>query len=78
MIGDPEEGRKLVTKAERDKFPQYLFVHEPIKFGNQAKATEPFEGYPEWEDAEEDDTIAVYQLVKVCRLKIEKKKTLEE
>ena len=63
----------MVSEKERSVFPELLYVHEPV-FDDK----DSFDGYRTQEDAEEDDTIAVYQLVKVCRLKVNYIKKLGE
>lgn len=51
-------------------FPQKLYVHEPL--GSDAN----YDAYPTWEDAEPDDTIAIYELKTVCRVRERKSREL--
>lgn len=53
-------------------FPEFLYIHEPLS------EKDPFDGYRTWEDAEADDTLAVYELKRVVRVKEIKTKHLEE
>lgn len=47
------------------QFPNTLYVMEPL-------GVKPYEGYETLEGCEEDDTVAVYSLQRVCRIKIQK------
>jgi len=52
------------------KFPKQLYVHEPLDSGMQ------YDAYSTWEGAEPDDTVAVYELKVVCRVRERKSKEL--
>jgi hypothetical protein len=54
------------------EFPEFLYINEPI----EGKLDEPFDAYTTWADSEDDETIAVYRLEKVCRLKTKTQKLL--
>lgn len=59
-----------------DVFPKDIYVMNSISTGQKKKIQ--LEAYPDWEEGTEDgDEIAVYQLVKVCRVKVISEKRLE-
>lgn len=52
------------------KFPETLYVHEPLDINSS------YDGYIEYQDAEDGDICAVYKLVKVCRVTVPKTREL--
>ena len=59
-----------------DVFPKEIYVQGILSTGQKKKVQ--LEAYPDWEEGTEDgDEIAVYQLVKVCRVKVVSEKRLE-
>lgn len=60
-----------------DVFPKEIYVQSSLSTGQKKKIQ--LEAYPDWEEGTEDgDEIAVYKLVKVCRVKVIQEKRLEE
>lgn len=47
------------------EFPKELYVNEPLE-----SAPKTYDAYTIWHDSEEDDTIAIYELKRVCRVKV--------
>jgi hypothetical protein len=52
------------------KFPKDIYVHEPLQ------GEVHLDAYTDLEGVEEDDTVAIYHLVEVCRVKVQKKTQL--
>lgn len=48
------------------EFPRFVYVHEPLSALDESGS---FDCYATWQGAQEDDTLAIYSLVGVCRVK---------
>jgi hypothetical protein len=54
---------------DKERFPRVLYVYEPLENSGEQQ----WDGYASYEDAEEDDTVGVYELKYVARIKHEKR-----
>ena len=57
-----------------EPFPDVLYVHR--SHGSSLEA--PFDGYTDYKNAEEDDTVAVYSLEYLAKVRVKKETYLEE
>ena len=60
-------------------FPVEIYVGKIMSSRTRDKVDKvELDAHCDWEACENDDVIAVYQLVKVCKVKVETKKSLVE
>lgn len=63
----------MSTKSSSEsKFPKTLYVYKPLD------PRDPFTGHVEYQSAQEEEIIAIYHLVEVCRVKHTKIVILEK
>jgi hypothetical protein len=67
---------KLSSYEKHTPFPSTLYVLDSCEPEDSGKA--PFDGYPGYQMTDDGDTIAVYQLVKVCLVREIRSTVLEE